>query len=59
MKYKYSKPIAEIVIFNEDVITTSGETSGGKPGWGHGDNNHDHWGLQDIIKEINKLDYLK
>lgn len=44
MKYKYSKPIAEIVIFNEDVITTSGETSGGKPGWGHGDNNHDHWG---------------
>lgn len=43
MKYN-SKPIAEIVIFNEDIITTSEETSGGNPDWGHGDNNHDHWG---------------
>lgn len=56
MKKEYCRPKAEIIRFKaEDVITTSGMSSGGsgkpskpgdsgKPGHGWGDKNHDHKG---------------
>ena len=41
---KYVKPDAEIIMFNlKDIITTSGNYDN-KPGWGWGDQNHDHYG---------------